>query len=158
MAKTHMALLAAVVCAPLISAGQKTVADSQATPNWIWLGQATRFAANNPGGSPSDLYATIPISTALAEGDELLIAVAARTESAATDDGRAIVGIRVQDGASTDKYFANNRFKVGPNWQLVRIRTRASQAIAAGNAEVALYLASGEQQVDIGPVYVLKTN
>ncbi len=123
----------------------------------IWLGQATRFAAN-AGGSPSELFATIPISTALAEGDELLIAVAARTESAATDDGRAIVGIRVQDSASPDQFFANNRFKVGPNWQLVRIRTRATQAMAAGNAEVALHFASGEQQVDIGPVYVLKTN
>ena len=43
MAKTHMVLLAALACAPLLSGGpgQETVVASQATPNWIWLGPAT---------------------------------------------------------------------------------------------------------------------
>jgi len=40
---THLALLAATVCAPLLSAApqEATAPASQATPNWIWLGTAT---------------------------------------------------------------------------------------------------------------------
>ncbi len=124
----------------------------------IWLENATRFTTERASENASDLYAHIPIESAISEGDELLIAIAARTESASTEDGAAIVGIRVQNKADREISFANNRFKVGPKWQLIRIKTRAPQAYEAGQAQVALHFAGVEQSVDIGPVYVIKTN
>ena len=43
MARTYIALMVAVACAPLQSAEpeQATVVAEPATPNWIWLGPAT---------------------------------------------------------------------------------------------------------------------
>ncbi len=123
----------------------------------IWLGQATRFTTTVAGANPWDLGTAIPIAEPIAEGDKLLIAIAARTESASTTDGKAIVGLRVQDKQPPYEGFAANTFSVGPNWQLIRIRTTATRSFAAGQAQLALHFAGAAQAVDIGPVYILKT-
>ncbi len=83
--------------------------------------------------------------------------MAARTESASTPDGKAVVGIRVQDSVPPYAGFADNLFKVGPNWQLIRIQTTATQTLPAGQGLIALHFAEAPQVVDIGPVYVFKT-
>jgi endoglucanase len=123
----------------------------------IWLGKATRFTTTAVGANPWDLGTSIPIDQGIQVGDKLLIAVAARTESASTPDGKAKVGIRVQSNTPPYDGFAQNTFTVGPNWQLVRIKTTATQAFAPGAASVALHFAGAAQTVDIGPVYVIKT-
>lgn len=123
----------------------------------IWLGKATRFTATAVGVNPWDLGTAIPITGAIQPGDKLLIAVAARTESATTPDGKAKVGIRIQSNTPPYDGFAQNTFSVGPNWQLIRIRTTATQGFAPGTASVALHFAGAAQAVDIGPVYVIKT-
>ena len=124
----------------------------------IWLGRATRFSTNEGGEDPGTLYARIPIERAIAEGDELLIAIAARTNSASTDDGRAVAGVMVADKEPPHEAFAKNRFTIGPKWQLIRITTKSPRAYAAGNAQLTLLFGWEQQDVDIGPVYVLKTN
>lgn len=123
----------------------------------IWLGQATRFASPAVGANPWDLGTAIAIDQPIAEGDKLLIAIAARTQSAATADGKAVVGLRIQDRNPPYDGFAENRFTVGPNWQLIRIRTTATRGFAAGTAQLALHFAGARQEVDIGPVYIFKT-
>ena len=122
----------------------------------IWLGKATRFTTAVVGANPWDLGTAIPIAQAIQTGDKLLVAIAARTESAATPDGKAKVGVRIQSNTPPYDGFANNSFAVGPNWQLIRIRTTATQGFAPGTASVALHFAGAVQAVDIGPVYVLK--
>ena len=123
----------------------------------IWLGKATRFTVAAKGENCWDVATSIPLHEGIAVGDKLLIAIAARTESAATDDGKAIVGIRVQSSDPPYQGFADHLFKVGPKWQLIRIQTVATEAIADGKATVALHFAEAPQVVDIGPVYVFKT-
>ena len=123
----------------------------------IWLGKATRFTTPAVGVNPWALGSAVPITGAIQPGDKLLIAIAARTESAATPDGRAKVGVRVQSNTPPYDGFAENTFSVGPNWQLIRIRTTATQSFTPGTASVALHFAGAAQAVDIGPVYVLKT-
>lgn len=122
----------------------------------IWLGKATQLVST--GGNPQtpSVTARIPISEALAEGDEFQIAIAARTASASTTTGRASIGVSVEHGAETRERFAQNRMEVGPNWQLIRVKTRAPAAVAAGTGEVVIELDETAQAVDIGPVYVLK--
>ncbi|HAU21680.1 MAG TPA: hypothetical protein DCS24_03635 [Erythrobacter sp.] len=124
----------------------------------IWLRRMTRFSSAAANSSPDKLYATIPVRDAIAEGDELLIAIAARAESAATEDGRAVVGIMVQDKYKRFDSFARNRFTLGEKWQLIKLSTRSPRAYEAGTAEIMLLFSWAEQQVDIGPLYVLKTN
>lgn len=124
----------------------------------IWLGRATRYSSPGQGTNPWDLGTLIPIDGAIEEGDTLMVAVAARTESAATDDGRALVGVRVQQTEPPYDGFADNQFSVGPKWQLIRIKTQATRSFAAGKGAIALHFANAEQAVDIGPVYVLKVD
>lgn len=123
----------------------------------IWLGKATRFTTTAVGANPWDLGTSIPITEAIQEGDKLLIAVAARTQSAAAADGKASVGVRIQGNTPPYEGFAQNTLSIGPNWQLIRLRTTATQAFPAGSASLALHFAGAVQAVDIGPVYVIKT-
>lgn len=122
----------------------------------IWLGKATRFTVQEKGANRWDVGTSIPLDEGIEAGDRLLIAIAARTETAATEDGNAIVGIRVQSSEPPHPGFADNLFKVGENWQLIRVRTTATETIPAGKATIALHFAEAPQVVDIGPVYVLK--
>lgn len=123
----------------------------------IWLGQATRYVTPAAGSNAWDLGTSIPISEGINEGDKLLIAIAARTESASTPDGKAVIGLRLQGGEPPYEGFAENKFTVGPNWQLIRIRTTATKSFAPGTAQLALHFAGAAQAVDVGPVYILKT-
>ena len=124
----------------------------------IWLGRAVQFASPSAGDQPWAIQASVPLSEAVAAGDRLEIAIAAKTVSASTEDGNARVGIRVQQTGEPFEGFGDNTFAVGPNWQLVRIRTTATMDLEPGSSVVALHFAGAEQVVDIGPAYVVKLN
>lgn len=124
----------------------------------IWMMKATRFEVAEPGTGLTDLYATVPIQQAISKGDKLTIAIAARTISAATEDGKAVAASRIQGTVPPFESFAANRFKVGGNWQLIKIQTQAPRDYTAGGAELQLYFGGTQQQVDLGPVYIFKTD
>lgn len=121
----------------------------------IFLGRAVQFTSPGVAAQPWDLQAAVPLTEAIAAGEELEIAVAAKTVSAATDDGRARIGLRLQQNQPPYDGFADNTFSAGPNWQLVRVRTTATMDLPAGSV-VAVHFAGAEQVVDLGPVYVLR--
>lgn len=122
----------------------------------IWLGKATRFTVAQKGENRWDVGTAIPLREGIALGDKLLIAVAAKTVSASTADGKALVGVRVQSNDPPHDGFADHLVAVGPKWQLIQLRTTATQAIPEGKAEIALHFAEAPQVVDVGPVYVFK--
>ena len=122
----------------------------------IWLGKATRFTVTQKGENRWGVGTSIPLREGIAEGDKLLIAVAAKTVSAGTVDGKALVGVRLQSSDPPHEGFADHLVAVGPNWQLIRLNTTATRAIAEGKAQVALHFAEAPQVVDVGPVYVFK--
>ncbi|MBB3033665.1 hypothetical protein [Alteriqipengyuania lutimaris] len=122
----------------------------------IWLGKATRYSLDAPGENDWDLVAGIPIQEPIAEGDKLLIAIAAKTVSAQTADGKGLVAMRIQDRTPPYDGFAQNLFTVGENWQLIRINTTAPRDLPAGSAELALHFAAEAQAIDIGPVYIFR--
>ncbi|HYD25190.1 MAG TPA: hypothetical protein VEB68_10360 [Croceibacterium sp.] len=121
----------------------------------VWLGQATRFTS--PAGAARGTVTTaIPIAEAIANGDKLVVAMVARTESADTIDNRGLVRIRIQDSQPPHDGFADAAFNVGVNWQLVRVPVTAARDLPAGRAEVVLDFSAAGQAIDIGPVYVFK--
>jgi len=122
----------------------------------IWLGKATRFTVTEKGRNRWDVGTSIALREGIAAGDKLLIAIAAKTVSASTADGKALVGVRVQSSDPPHEGFADHLVAVGPNWQLIRLNTTATQAIAEGKAQIALHFAEAAQVVDVGPVYVFK--
>ncbi|MFU7528998.1 hypothetical protein [Qipengyuania sp. ASV99] len=122
----------------------------------IWMLRATRFSITEPGTQLTDLAATVPINRAIEEGDDLVIAIAARTISASAEDGRAVAASRIQGTSPPFESFAANRFSVGPQWQMIKIETKAPRGYGAGGAELELYFGGSVQEVDLGPVYVFK--
>ncbi len=122
----------------------------------IWLGRATQFTSPAASAQAWDIQARVPLTEALAVGDQIEIAVAARTISAVTDDGKARVGLRVQQASAPYDGFGAATLSVGPNWQLLRMRTTATVELAQGNGVIALHFAGAQQVVDLGPVYVVR--
>lgn len=122
----------------------------------IYLQRAVQFTSATASEEPWTIQAHIPLTEAISEGDRVLVAVAAKTVSAQTDDGKALIGIRIQEGREPFGGFADNRFKVGPNWQLIQIQTTATMDLPEGGGQVALNFAGAAQVVDVGPVYVIK--
>ena len=123
----------------------------------IWMMKATRFEVALPGTELTDLYASVPIRQAIAKGDNLTIAIAARTIASSAADGKAVAASRIQGTAPPFESFASNRFKVGDNWQLIKIKTQAPRDYTPGGSELQLYFGGTQQQVDLGPVYIFKT-
>jgi len=122
----------------------------------IWMMKATRFVVEQDGTQLTDLYATVPINQAINKDDDLEIVIAAKTVSATAGDGKAVAASRIQGTVPPFESFASNRFKIGANWQLIRIKTKAPRNYTNGGAELQLYFGGSQQQVDLGPVYVLK--
>ena len=122
----------------------------------LWGTAASRVTTESQAeGSPS-IAARIPIHQRLEEGDELVVAIAARTESASDNDGRALLQVRIQDRRPPHESFAENAVGFGENWQLIRIRTKAPRVFFEGTAELLLTISEAGQVLDLGPVYVLK--
>ncbi len=160
------------VPAPLVGSG--TLINDPADRSWadnpgagtielredptIWLARSTRVTVPAAGENPWDIGTAVPIAGAIAPGDNLLIAIAARTQNAATEDGKAVVDMRIQGTTPPHDGFAGNTFSVGPKWQLIRVKTTADRTFAAGEAQLALHFAKAAQTLDIGPVYIFKTN
>lgn len=124
----------------------------------IWLKKATRFIAPAVGANRWDLTTAIPILPAVTEGEQFTVAVVARTVSAKTDDGKGLIYARIQGGTPPYEGFGDKVFKIGDRWQMVNVPFTATRGFGAGDAAVTLHLAAAEQTLEIGPVYIFKTN
>lgn len=124
----------------------------------IWLQKATRFTATQVGENRWDLSTSVPFTTAVKEGDQMMVAVVARTVSAETDDGKGVIYARIQGSFPPYEGFGDKVFKIGDRWQMVKLPFTATRAFGTGDATVALHFAGAKQNVEVGPVYVFKTN
>lgn len=124
----------------------------------IWLKKATRFTTTAAGANRWDLTTAIPILPEIREGDQLMVAVVARTVSAQTEDGKGMIYARIQGSMPPYEGFGDKVFKIGDRWQMVNLPFTATRGFGAGDATVTLHFAAAAQDVEIGPVYVFKTN
>jgi hypothetical protein len=124
----------------------------------IWLQKATRFTTTQVGANRWDLTTAIPLIPAVKEGDTFTVAVVARTVSAGTEDGKGLIYARMQGSFPPYEGFGDKVFKLGDRWQMVNLPFTATRGFNAGDATVTLHFAGAVQNVEIGPVYVFKTN
>jgi Cellulase (glycosyl hydrolase family 5) len=124
----------------------------------IWLQKATRFASPKVGANRWDLVTGIPILPDVKEGDSFVAVVIARTISAATEDGKGLVYARLQSGTPPYEGFGDKAFKLGDRWQMIQLPFTATRGFGAGDANVTLHFAAAAQTIEVGPVYVFKTN
>jgi hypothetical protein len=124
----------------------------------IWLQKATRFTTTQVGANRWDLTTAIPLIPAVKEGDTFTVAVVARTISAGTEDGKGLIYARMQGSFPPYEGFGDKVFKIGDRWQMVNLPFTATRGFGEGDATVTLHFAGAAQNVEIGPVYVFKTN
>ncbi len=105
-----------------------------------------------------DVVANIPVTSAIAEGDVLLVGVLARTAPGGTADGTGKLGIRVQANEAPYPGFGDNVLTLGPTWRLLQLRTQAKMAIPLGKGVVSLHFGAAAQSVEVGQVYVINTS
>ncbi len=118
-------------------------------------GKATRFMVPAKLANPWDAGVNIPITRAIRKGETLRIAIAARKPVAGATP--SALGIRVQRNVPDYEGFGDNDLPVGPEWQLIQLKTTADRDIPAGEGVVALHLGGAAQTIDIGPVWVIDT-
>jgi hypothetical protein len=119
--------------------------------------EGTASSVNMASTTPNvyDAGINIPINAAVAQGDVLTVAFAARTMSAETDTGAGKIGIRVQQNKAPYSGFGDNTIAIGPNWKLYQLRTQAKVDLPNGGGVVALHMGGARQLIQLGPVYVL---
>ena len=116
----------------------------------------TLFSVSAAGSAPHVSGASIALNDGIKEGDILTIAVLARTLSAATPDGQGLFSVRIQKNAAPYDGFLDKQVKVGPNWRLYQFRTQSGMDIAEGTAQLTLHTGAARQEIEIGPVYVIR--
>lgn len=121
----------------------------------IWLGKATRIATSSD--HPGQVLVVIDIPTVLAEGEELLVALAAKTVASSRADGKAVLGVSLAAAGDTAP-LSSTAIALGDNWQLVRFVTKVPRKLEKGSAAVGLLVEGVGEAVDIGPVYILRTS
>jgi hypothetical protein len=133
-------------------AGQTT----KATVTNVYGRVGTLFSVANAGAAPYASGASVTLNEEIKEGDVLLVAVLARTLSAATPDGQGMLSVRIQKNAAPYDGFLDKPVQVGPNWRLYQFRTQAPMDIAKGAGQLALHTGAARQEIEIGPVYVIR--
>ena len=133
-------------------AGQTT----KATVTNVYGRVGTLFSVANAGAAPYASGASVTLNEEIKEGDVLLVAVLARTLSAATPDGQGMLSVRIQKNAAPYDGFLDKPVQVGPNWRLYQFRTQAPMDIAKGAAQLAIHTGGARQEIEVGPVYVIR--
>lgn len=105
---------------------------------------------------PYDAGANLNIGAPISANDTLLVAFLARSLSATTDDGNAVVNFRMQKGAPPYDGFGDRQIKLAPNWRLYQFRIQPETDLAAEVAQIAIHLGMATQQLEIGPVYIVQ--
>jgi hypothetical protein len=124
----------------------------------IWLQKATRFITTKVGENRWDLTTANPNLPAIKEGETYTVAVVARTISAQTEDGKGPISARMQGVMPPYDGFGDKVFKIGDLWQLVNLPFTVTRGFGPGDGSVTLHFAAAAQTVEVGPVYVFKTN
>lgn len=117
---------------------------------------ALRFTVPAAGAQPYDAVAALPLQGAIAAGDQLLVAIIARSGQPLPTSGAAKLGLRVQIDATPYEGFADNMVDLAPNWKLIQLHTTARIDVPQGKGVIALHLAAQAQTLELGRVYVIK--
>lgn len=129
---------------------------SKATVTNVYGRVGTLFSVANAGAAPYASGASVALNEEIKEGDVLLVAVLARTLSAATPDGQGMLSVRIQKNVAPYDGFLDKPVQVGPNWRLYQFRTQAPMDIAKGGGQLSIHTGAAQQEIEIGPVYVIR--
>ena len=113
--------------------------------------QALRVTAHH-SANPWDMQATSSTGGNIARGDTVLVMVFVRAQQAA--DGGSHLPVRLQLKAAPYTALVESTFDLSDQWKQLCMAGVAAQDFPKDGSTVALHLATGDQVVDLGPVFV----
>jgi hypothetical protein len=116
---------------------------------------ALRISVPKTGANLYETGANAPITTGIKAGTDVVVAFYARTVSAATPDGRALIGVRFQQNAAPYTGFGDSTLVIEKEWKLYEIAAKANVNLPKGQAVVGFQLAGAKQVVEIGQTIVV---
>ncbi len=129
---------------------------SSPTTTDVYTRKAMLLSVSAAGEDSWDAGVNAPVRAAIAKGDNLLVAVLARSRSAATSDGQGWIRLRLQSNQPPYDGFGAQDLKLAPNWRLYQWHVQSEMDLPANIGEVAIHAGMAKQEVEIGPVYVLR--
>lgn len=127
-----------------------------ATTTDVYTRQATIMMVSAPGQNGYDAGLNAPIRDTIKKGDKLIVAVLARSKSAATSDGIGLIQLHLQSNNPPYPGYGEAGIKLAPNWRLYQWQTTSEMDLPAGQGEVAIHAGLTKQEIEIGPVYVIR--
>ena len=122
----------------------------------VYTRKAVLLSVSAAGQNSADAGVNAPIRGAIAKGDRLIVAILARTRSAATADGQGSIRLRLQSNQPPYEGFGDQDIKLTANWRLIQWRVESEMDLPANIGEVAIHAGLAKQEVEIGPVYILR--
>jgi hypothetical protein len=119
-------------------------------------GGAIQISSPKKSANIYDIGANAPVSTAIKPGQKIVVAFYARTISADTPDGKAKIGLRIQQNAEPYPGFGDTVIDLGSGWQLYEATATSNIAIAKGLAVVNFQLSGAKQTVQIGQTIIVE--
>ncbi len=119
-------------------------------------GGALQITSPSVGAHAYDIGANAPITSAIKPGQKIVVAFYARTISADTANGKAKVGLRIQQNAAPYPGFGDAVVEIGPDWQLYEVKATSNIAIAKGLAVAGFQFSGAKQTVQIGQTIIVE--
>jgi len=119
-------------------------------------GKALRIQVRRKGANPWDATAQTAIDQPVKAGDQLMFAFWVRLEKG--EGGATTTTLpynAVQLSAAPYTALFVSPAEIGPEWKLVEVRGRMEADHPAGTLNATIHLATGEQTVDLGPMFVV---
>jgi hypothetical protein len=127
-----------------------------ATTTDVYTRKAVLMSVSGVGENSWDAGINAPIRGAIAKGDNLIVALLARSRSATTADGQGWIRLRLQSNQPPYAGFGDQDIKITPTWRLYQWHVESEMDLPANVGEVAIHAAMAKQDLEIGPVYVLR--
>ena len=118
-------------------------------------GSAERVTISAKSANAWDCGASISIVKPLTQGDVLLLAFWAKTEKGLAGADAIDVYTNIQFNAAPYNSVGSSTVHVGSAWKMYFVQAVADKDYAANTIIAQLQLATGEQVIDLGPLFIL---
>jgi len=118
-------------------------------------GAAERMTISGKGANAWDWGAHVAVVKPLKQGDVLLLAFWAKAETPPAGSTAIDVNTNVQNDGAPYTSLGSAMLHIGPQWKMYFAVATADKDYKAKEVGVQLQLATGDQVIDLGPLFIL---
>ena len=118
-------------------------------------GTAERMTISGKGTNPWDWGGHVSNTKPIKQGDVLLLAFWAKAETPPAGSTMIDVNVNMQNDAAPYESLGSAMQHIGAQWKMYFMVATADKDYKAGEAGVQLQLATAQQVIDLGPLFIL---